>query len=75
MAQMADTQGEAHRVGALIRRARVLQSRTQADVAAELGYHQSKISRLEGGRGTDDIRVLREVAQVLRIPLLPPRAR
>ncbi|RKT07632.1 helix-turn-helix protein [Streptomyces sp. 3211.6] len=68
MAQMADTLGEAHRIGALIRRARVLQSRSQADVAAELGYHQSKISRLEGGRGTDDIRVLREVAQVLRIP-------
>lgn len=68
VAQMADTQGEAHRIGELIRQARVLQGRSQADVAADLGYHQSKISRLEGGRGTDDIRVLREVARILRIP-------
>ncbi|MFD6939711.1 helix-turn-helix domain-containing protein [Streptomyces goshikiensis] len=66
---MADTQGEAHRIGELIRQARVLQCRSQADVAADLGYHQSKISRLEGGRGTDDIRVLRDVARILRIPL------
>ncbi|MCY0933045.1 helix-turn-helix domain-containing protein [Streptomyces sp. H34-S4] len=65
---MADTQGEAHRVGELLRQARVLRGRSQADVAADLGYHQSKISRLEGGRGTEDIRVLREVARVLRIP-------
>ncbi|MBT2451059.1 helix-turn-helix transcriptional regulator [Streptomyces sp. ISL-43] len=65
---MVDTQGEVHRIGELIRRARVLQGRSQADVAGELGYHQSKISRLEGGRGTDDIRVLRDVARVLRIP-------
>ncbi|MFD7553452.1 helix-turn-helix domain-containing protein [Streptomyces sp. NPDC059533] len=65
---MADTQGEAHRIGELIRQARVLQGRSQADVAADLGYHQSKISRLEGGRGTDDIRVLRDVARILRIP-------
>ncbi|MFJ3173123.1 helix-turn-helix domain-containing protein [Streptomyces roseus] len=65
---MADTQGEAHRIGELLRRARVLRGRSQADVAADLGYHQSKISRLEGGRGTEDIRVLREVARVLRIP-------
>ncbi|MEU2393946.1 helix-turn-helix transcriptional regulator [Streptomyces sp. NPDC007369] len=65
---MADTQGEAHRIGELIRQARVLQGRSQADVAGDLGYHQSKISRLEGGRGTDDIRVLREVARILRIP-------
>lgn len=68
MAQMADTQGEAHRIGELLRQARVLRGRSQADVAADLGYHQSKISRLEGGRGTEDIRVLREVARVLRIP-------
>ncbi|MFF2576366.1 helix-turn-helix domain-containing protein [Streptomyces goshikiensis] len=66
---MADTQGEAHRIGELIRQARVLQGRSQADVAADLGYHQSKISRLESGRGTDDIRVLRDVARILRIPL------
>ncbi|WP_407838043.1 helix-turn-helix domain-containing protein [Streptomyces sp. DSM 116496] len=65
---MADTQGEAHRIGELLRQARVLRGRSQADVAADLGYHQSKISRLEGGRGTEDIRVLREVARVLRIP-------
>ncbi|WP_420080125.1 helix-turn-helix domain-containing protein [Streptomyces sp. JL4002] len=65
---MADTQGEAHRIGELIRQTRVLQGRSQADVAADLGYHQSKISRLEGGRGTGDIRVLREVARILRIP-------
>ncbi|MFJ7205125.1 helix-turn-helix domain-containing protein [Streptomyces sp. NPDC098789] len=65
---MADTQGEAHRIGELLRQARVLLGRSQADVAADLGYHQSKISRLEGGRGTEDIRVLREVARVLRIP-------
>ncbi|EST30637.1 hypothetical protein M878_18135 [Streptomyces roseochromogenus subsp. oscitans DS 12.976] len=37
-------------------------------MAAALGYHQSKVSRLESGRGTEDIRVLRAVAQELSIP-------
>lgn len=35
---------------------------------AALGYHQSKVSRLEGDRGTEDIRVLRAVPQELKIP-------
>ncbi|BDM67192.1 hypothetical protein HEK616_06790 [Streptomyces nigrescens] len=68
MAQMADANGEARRIGEAIRRARVLAKRLQADVAAVLGYHQSKVSRLEGGRGTEDIRVLRAVAEELKIP-------
>ncbi|MGA5821782.1 helix-turn-helix domain-containing protein [Kitasatospora sp. NPDC094028] len=55
--------------GEVIRRARVLSGRSQADVASELGYHQSKISRLENGTGTQDIGVLRAVAAVLGIPL------
>ncbi|WP_030238387.1 helix-turn-helix domain-containing protein [Streptomyces sp. NRRL S-350] len=54
--------------GEVIRRARVLSGRTQADVASELGYHQSKISRLESGKGTQDVGVLRSVAAVLEIP-------
>ncbi|MCX4822448.1 helix-turn-helix domain-containing protein [Streptomyces sp. NBC_01142] len=66
---MADAQSEARRMGEAIRRARVLQRRSQAEVARVLGYHQSKVSRLEGGRGTEDARVLREVARVLDIPL------
>ncbi|MFI1419312.1 helix-turn-helix domain-containing protein [Streptomyces sp. NPDC020731] len=66
---MADTHSEARRIGEVIRRARVLQGRSQAEVARGLGYHQSKVSRLENGRGTEDVRVLREVAQVLGIPL------
>lgn len=37
-------------------------------MAGELGYHQSKISRLESGRGTQDADVLRAVAAVLDIP-------
>ncbi|MEV6480294.1 helix-turn-helix transcriptional regulator [Streptomyces sp. NPDC051576] len=65
---MAEAQGEARRIGELIRRARVLQGRSQKDVAAALGYHQSKVSRLESGRGTEDVRMLREIAQVLGIP-------
>uniref|UniRef100_A0AAU2VU92 Helix-turn-helix domain-containing protein n=1 Tax=Streptomyces sp. NBC_00008 TaxID=2903610 RepID=A0AAU2VU92_9ACTN len=65
---MADAQSEERRVGEVIRRARVLQRRSQADVASALGYHQSKVSRLENGRGTGDVRMLREVAQVLAIP-------
>lgn len=69
MAQMAETQNEARRIGEVIRRARVLQRRSQKDVASALGYHQSKVSRLESGRGTDDVRMLREVAQALNIPL------
>ncbi|MFJ4799822.1 helix-turn-helix domain-containing protein [Streptomyces murinus] len=66
---MAEGQNEARRIGEVIRRARVLQRRSQKDVAAALGYHQSKVSRLESGRGTDDVRMLREVAQALNIPL------
>ncbi|MEV6502125.1 helix-turn-helix domain-containing protein [Streptomyces prunicolor] len=65
---MAEAHSEARRIGEAIRQARVLQRRSQKDVAAALGYHQSKVSRLEGGRGTEDIRVLRAVAQELRIP-------
>lgn len=61
-------QSEARRIGEVIRQARVLQRRSQRDVAAALGYHQSKVSRLESGRGTEDVRVLREIAQVLEIP-------
>jgi len=69
VAQMADEQNEATRIGEVIRQARVLQRRSQKDVAAALGYHQSKVSRLESGRGTEDVRTLREIAQVLNIPL------
>ncbi|AZP22886.1 XRE family transcriptional regulator [Streptomyces aquilus] len=65
---MANAHSEARRIGEEIRRARVLQGRSQTDVAAALGYHQSKLSRLEGGRGTEDIRVLRAVARELGIP-------
>ncbi|MFE9607159.1 helix-turn-helix domain-containing protein [Streptomyces sp. NPDC006012] len=65
---MADAQGEARRIGEVIRQARVLQRRSQRDVAVALGYHQSKVSRLESGRGTEDVRMLREIAQVLEIP-------
>ncbi|MDX2579933.1 helix-turn-helix transcriptional regulator [Streptomyces scabiei] len=65
---MAEEQNEARRIGEVIRQARALQRRSQKDVAAALGYHQSKVSRLESGRGTEDVRTLREVAQVLDIP-------
>ncbi|MEU4893504.1 helix-turn-helix transcriptional regulator [Streptomyces sp. NPDC044780] len=65
---MADAQGQARRVGRIIRQARLSQKRSQAQVAAILGYHQSKVSRLENGRGTEDTRVLREVARALDIP-------
>ncbi|MFD7813349.1 helix-turn-helix domain-containing protein [Streptomyces sp. NPDC059785] len=64
---MADGQGEARRIGEVIRQARVLRQRSQNDVAAALGYHQSKVSRLESGRGTEDIRVLRAIARELDI--------
>ncbi|MFF6874666.1 helix-turn-helix domain-containing protein [Streptomyces sp. NPDC012474] len=65
---MADALSEARRIGEVVRQARVLQRRSQKDVAAALGYHQSKVSRLESGRGTEDVRVLREIAEVLEIP-------
>ncbi|MFJ9567749.1 helix-turn-helix domain-containing protein [Streptomyces fuscichromogenes] len=65
---MAEGHSEARRIGEAIRQARVLQRRSQNDVAAALGYHQSKVSRLESGHGTEDIRVLRAVAQELKIP-------
>ncbi|MEU1943685.1 helix-turn-helix transcriptional regulator [Streptomyces sp. NPDC020125] len=65
---MADTRGQARRVGRVIRQARLSGKRLQAQIAAVLGYHQSKVSRLENGRGTEDTRVLREVARVLDIP-------
>jgi transcriptional regulator with XRE-family HTH domain len=64
---MAEAHREARRIGEVIRRARALQRRSQKDVAAALGYHQSKVSRLEAGRGTEDIRVLRAVAEELGI--------
>ncbi|WP_445401101.1 helix-turn-helix domain-containing protein [Streptomyces sp. LE64] len=65
---MAEVRSEARRIGEVIRQARVLRRRSQKDVAADLGYHQSKMSRLENGRGTQDITMLREVARVLDIP-------
>ncbi|MEV5882483.1 helix-turn-helix transcriptional regulator [Streptomyces sp. NPDC052020] len=65
---MAAAHSESIRIGEVIRRARVLQGRSQKDVAASLGYHQSKVSRLESGRGTDNMGVLRAVAAELRIP-------
>ncbi|MEI5099414.1 helix-turn-helix transcriptional regulator [Streptomyces sp. PmtG] len=65
---MAEAQSEARRIGDVIRQARVLQRRSQRNVASALGYHQSKVSRLESGKGTEDIRILREIAQVLAIP-------
>ncbi|MEU8825973.1 helix-turn-helix transcriptional regulator [Streptomyces sp. NPDC048636] len=66
---MTDGQEQARRLGRVIRQARLARRRSQAQVAADLGYHQSKVSRLENGRGTEDARVLREVATVLDIPL------
>ncbi|AZS76205.1 transcriptional regulator [Streptomyces lydicus] len=66
---MADAYDEARRIGEVFRRARVLAKRSQADVAAALGYHQSKVSRLEQGRGTEDSRVVRAAALELGIPL------
>ncbi|MFJ4567328.1 helix-turn-helix domain-containing protein [Streptomyces caelestis] len=65
---MAETHESPRRIGEVIRQARVLQRRSQKNVAAALGYHQSKVSRLESGRGTDDMRVLRAMAQELGIP-------
>lgn len=65
---MAEAHSEARRIGEAIRQARVLQRCSQKNVASALGYHQSKVSRLESGRGTEDIRVLRAVAQELSIP-------
>ncbi|MGD3108938.1 helix-turn-helix domain-containing protein [Streptomyces sp. YGL11-2] len=65
---MAEAQSEARRIGEVIRQARVLQRRSQKDVAAALGYHQSKVSRLEAGRGVQDVPMLREIARVLDIP-------
>ncbi|MFC8141769.1 helix-turn-helix domain-containing protein [Streptomyces paradoxus] len=64
---MAGAHEAPRRIGEVIRQARVLQRRSQKDVAAALGYHQSKVSRLESGRGTDDMRVLRAIAQELEI--------
>ena len=66
---MADAHDEARRIGEVIRRARVLAKRSQANVAATLGYHQSKVSRLEQGKGTEDSQVLRAIALELGIPL------
>ncbi|WP_395294284.1 helix-turn-helix domain-containing protein [Kitasatospora hibisci] len=69
MSWTASTHSAALSPSEVIRRARVLSGRSQADVASELGYHQSKISRLESGNGTHDVGVLRAVAAVLDIPL------
>ncbi|MGW7619878.1 helix-turn-helix domain-containing protein [Streptomyces antimycoticus] len=66
---MADVRNQARRLGRVIRQARLRQKCSQAQVAAALGYHQAKVSRLENGRGTEDTRVLRNVAEVLDIPL------
>ncbi|MFJ9845249.1 helix-turn-helix domain-containing protein [Kitasatospora sp. NPDC101155] len=68
MSRTANGHSAAGGIGEVIRRARVLSGRSQADVASELGYHQSKISRLESGKGTHDMDVLRAVAAVLNIP-------
>ncbi|MCZ4103666.1 helix-turn-helix domain-containing protein [Streptomyces sp. H39-C1] len=69
MSRTAKGHSAASGIGEVIRRTRVLSGRSQEDVATELGYHQSKISRLESGKGTQDAVVLRAVAAVLDIPL------
>ncbi|MFF3173917.1 helix-turn-helix domain-containing protein [Streptomyces sp. NPDC057900] len=66
---MADVKTEAEKIGEAIKHARQRAGRSQTDVATALGYHQSKLSRLENGRGTEDTRVLRAVAAELGIPL------
>ncbi|MFF9013570.1 helix-turn-helix domain-containing protein [Streptomyces sp. NPDC014870] len=66
---MADVKTEAEKIGETIKHARRHTGRSQMDVATALGYHQSKLSRLESGRGTEDTRVLRAVAAELAIPL------
>jgi transcriptional regulator with XRE-family HTH domain len=66
---MAADQDEAKKIGGILRHARMLARRSQTEVATALGYHQSKVSRLEQGKGTEDLRVLRAVAAELRIPL------
>ncbi|WP_432072718.1 helix-turn-helix domain-containing protein [Streptomyces wuyuanensis] len=66
---MADVKTEAEKIGETIKHARQRTGRSQTDVATALGYHQSKLSRLESGRGTEDTRVLRAVAAELGIPL------
>lgn len=68
-AWMADVKTEAEKIGETIKHARQRTGRSQTDVATALGYHQSKLSRLESGRGTEDTRVLRAVAAELGIPL------
>ncbi len=65
---MAEAHDDPKRIGEVIRQSRAFQRRSQKNVAAALGYHQSKVSRLESGRGTDDMRVLRAIAQELDIP-------
>ncbi|MFE5510449.1 helix-turn-helix domain-containing protein [Streptomyces sp. NPDC056529] len=65
---MADVKTEAEKIGETIKHARQRTGRSQTDVATALGYHQSKVSRLENGRGTEDTRVLRAVAAELGIP-------
>ena len=69
MSEAAPALIDARRIGSVIRRARVIADRSQSDVASKLGYHQSKLSRLEKGLGTADVRVLRAVAAELDIPL------
>ncbi|MFE9256141.1 helix-turn-helix domain-containing protein [Streptomyces sp. NPDC006879] len=64
---MADVKTEAEKIGETIKHARQRAGRSQTDVATALGYHQSKLSRLENGRGTEDTRVLRAVASELGI--------
>ncbi|TLQ44684.1 helix-turn-helix domain-containing protein [Streptomyces marianii] len=66
---MADVKTEAEKIGETIKHARQRAGRSQTNVATALGYHQSKLSRLESGRGTEDTRVLRAVAAELGIPL------
>ncbi|WP_327375424.1 helix-turn-helix domain-containing protein [Streptomyces sp. NBC_01216] len=66
---MADVKTEAEKIGETIKHARQRTGRSQTHVATALGYHQSKLSRLESGRGTEDTRVLRAVAAELGIPL------
>ncbi|WP_042419674.1 helix-turn-helix domain-containing protein [Streptacidiphilus anmyonensis] len=69
MSQATGEPTAARQLGTVIRRARVLAGRSQEDVASKLGYNQSKLSRLESGKGVDDVRVLRAVAAELDIPL------
>ncbi len=61
------------KIGGMVKRARLQEGLTQAQLAQRVGTKQSSIARLESGKVSPSISFLNEVAKALNTYLIEPR--